>query len=133
MGLKISPDLVTYIAYLVGLFRKSERTLMRCTYIRTQQTNDTKKKTINIQNLVVWDKLPLLLRQFQVCCFLCASLHNISAVNQTMPLMTSLILVDYCDPDPCLGNGICIRQTNGYTCSCDVGYAGADCETGTCT
>ena len=38
--------------------------------------------------------------------------------------------VDYCYPDPCHRNGDCTRHVNGYTCACDVGYGGSDCEIG---
>ena len=37
--------------------------------------------------------------------------------------------VDECSSNPCLNGGCCTDQVNGYVCSCQPGYAGAQCQT----
>ena len=37
--------------------------------------------------------------------------------------------VDECSSNPCLNGGCCTDQVNGYACSCQPGYAGAQCQT----
>ncbi|XP_045183604.2 uncharacterized protein LOC123542037 [Mercenaria mercenaria] len=37
--------------------------------------------------------------------------------------------IDFCDPNPCMNNGVCADQGDGYTCTCVNGYAGNNCET----
>ena len=38
--------------------------------------------------------------------------------------------VDECDSSPCQNGGTCVDGINSYTCDCDDGYKGPDCETG---
>ena len=38
--------------------------------------------------------------------------------------------VDECDSSPCQNGGTCVDGINSYTCDCDDGYTGPDCETG---
>lgn len=46
------------------------------------------------------------------------------------------IIVDFyadineCSSNPCLNGGACVDQVNGYICSCQAGYTGADCKSG---
>ena len=35
--------------------------------------------------------------------------------------------IDDCDPDPCV-NGDCTDGVNTYTCDCDDGYTGTNCD-----
>ena len=35
-----------------------------------------------------------------------------------------------CDSLPCLNGGTCNEDGNGYTCTCDQGYSGDNCDTG---
>ena len=35
--------------------------------------------------------------------------------------------IDDCDPDPCV-NGDCTDGVNTYTCDCNDGYTGTDCD-----
>lgn len=37
--------------------------------------------------------------------------------------------VDLCYSDPCLNNGKCKRKEGGYSCICNDGYTGVNCET----
>ena len=36
--------------------------------------------------------------------------------------------IDDCDPDPC-PNGDCEDGVDSYTCDCDLGFTGVNCET----
>ncbi|MBN2802602.1 MAG: hypothetical protein JXR91_05885 [Deltaproteobacteria bacterium] len=36
-------------------------------------------------------------------------------------------VVDYCSPDPC-DHGSCVNGASGYTCTCDTGYNGVNCD-----
>ena len=38
--------------------------------------------------------------------------------------------IDECASSPCQNGGTCVDGVNSYTCNCDVGYAGKNCETG---
>ena len=38
--------------------------------------------------------------------------------------------IDECSSQPCQNNGICEDRENSYSCDCDLGYTGLDCETG---
>ncbi|XP_045166878.2 lectin BRA-3-like [Mercenaria mercenaria] len=36
--------------------------------------------------------------------------------------------VDRCSPDPCENNGTCVEVADNYTCSCNDGFKGRNCE-----
>jgi hypothetical protein len=38
--------------------------------------------------------------------------------------------IDECASDPCGDHGSCTDGVNGYTCGCDPGYTGTNCEIG---
>ena len=38
--------------------------------------------------------------------------------------------IDECASSPCQNGGTCVDGVNSYTCNCDVGYAGKNCEPG---
>ena len=42
---------------------------------------------------------------------------------------TSIEDINDCDSDPCI-NGSCIDGVNLYTCACDPGYSGTNCNEG---
>ena len=39
--------------------------------------------------------------------------------------------VDECSSDPCHNDGSCVDDINKYSCTCEAGYTGLQCETGT--
>ena len=39
------------------------------------------------------------------------------------------LLIDHCDPDPCVNVVVCHDLLLGYFCECLPGYTGADCDT----
>ena len=40
-----------------------------------------------------------------------------------------LSLVDYCSPNPCKNNGVCVvEEGKGYSCSCNPGFTGFHCQ-----
>ena len=66
----------------------------------------------------------------------------ISAFIATSPLITLAVYfgemiscgcivldINECESDPCI-NGKCKDGNNKYTCECDPGYTGVNCETG---
>ena len=38
--------------------------------------------------------------------------------------------IDECASDPCLADGTCVDEVNGYTCICPLGREGLRCELG---
>jgi hypothetical protein len=46
------------------------------------------------------------------------------------PTLTYVLFTGGCDPNPC-GNGVCTDHGTWYSCECDAGYTGINCETGT--
>ncbi len=38
--------------------------------------------------------------------------------------------IDECASTPCQNGGTCNDDVNSYTCTCNAGYTGSDCETG---
>ena len=38
--------------------------------------------------------------------------------------------IDECVSRPCQNGGTCVDGNNSYTCNCDLGYEGVNCETG---
>ena len=37
--------------------------------------------------------------------------------------------IDECASSPCQNGGTCTDSVNSYTCNCDAGYSGDNCET----
>jgi len=47
--------------------------------------------------------------------------------------ITSINFADPCDPNPCAPHGTCVHDLvniSGYTCTCDAGWTGTNCQTG---
>ena len=46
--------------------------------------------------------------------------------------MVDMVIVDIddCAGITCSGHGQCVDGIAGYTCNCDVGYTGNNCQTG---
>ena len=40
--------------------------------------------------------------------------------------------IDYCETSTCDNGGTCIDGIDDYTCECQEGYTGSNCETGKC-
>ena len=38
--------------------------------------------------------------------------------------------IDACASNPCKNGGTCVERFNSHTCTCAVGYEGANCEIG---
>ena len=38
------------------------------------------------------------------------------------------ININECDPNPCLNDAACVDGINGYTCNCNDGFTGTNCE-----
>ncbi len=43
---------------------------------------------------------------------------------------TSLADINECGSNPCENEGTCTDVPNGYTCVCESGYTGDECQTG---
>ena len=64
---------------------------------------------------------------FEICF---TSLLIIRVVLCTRKTTCILIDTDECACEPCQNGGSCIDAVNKYTCTCDNGYEGPNCETG---
>ncbi|KAJ8300327.1 hypothetical protein KUTeg_021846 [Tegillarca granosa] len=53
-------------------------------------------------------------------------LASASKIDLISPSLCSV--VDHCDPNPC-GQFSCLDRTTGYTCECNEGYTGINCQT----
>ena len=65
-------------------------------------------------------------------CILILNFIRLYLVNDEITVsILSKFLVDIndCSPEPCQNGATCIDDVNQYTCSCDEGYEGTDCET----
>ena len=50
-----------------------------------------------------------------------------------MTFVISMVVdIDECANVNCTGHGNCTDLVDGYTCHCDAGYTGVNCETGRC-
>ena len=38
--------------------------------------------------------------------------------------------IDECEPAPCQNGGTCVDAVNGFSCTCDEGFAGNQCSVG---
>ena len=48
-----------------------------------------------------------------------------------MTTLLFIVLVDFCEPDPCKNNGMCVSGESTFVCTCKDGFSGEDCgETG---
>ena len=62
--------------------------------------------------------------------------HSNSIAYNTMlvTIMTKIQIlytdIDECAASPCQNGGTCVDGVNSYTCNCEVGYAGKNCESG---
>ena len=58
-----------------------------------------------------------------------------SPIKPTNSTVTSTGLpisdINECDSNPCLNNATCNEGINSYNCTCEAGYQGTNCETGT--
>ena len=44
-------------------------------------------------------------------------------------ILLLLFLVDYCSPNPCKNNGVCVvEEGKGYSCVCKPGFTGFHCQ-----
>ena len=44
--------------------------------------------------------------------------------------ITAVLDIDNCDGVTCMNSGVCVSNTDGYTCQCSAGFSGQHCETG---
>ena len=51
-------------------------------------------------------------------------------VNELTKLFMSIV-DDNCIGNPCQNDGMCVDGINDYTCQCQPGFSGYDCEIGT--
>ena len=47
-------------------------------------------------------------------------------------MLSLIVAVDNCDPNPCLNGGSCIDGVNTFTCQCALNFTGMTCETSKC-
>ena len=59
------------------------------------------------------------------------SIFNASHTSSVL-FETPFVDIDECATIPCQNGGSCIDQINGYSCNCDDGYNGTNCENGNC-
>ena len=60
---------------------------------------------------------------------------NSIAYNTVLVILMTKIQILYADINecasrPCQNGGTCVDGVNSYTCNCDVGYTGENCEKG---
>ena len=44
--------------------------------------------------------------------------------------MLFYVVIDNCQSSPCQNAGTCTNDVNKYTCTCQPGYTGANCQSG---
>ena len=52
--------------------------------------------------------------------------HNVLCLSQCAPVED----INECASSPCQNGGTCTDLPNGYTCQCNIGWTGTNCETG---
>ncbi|XP_073248453.1 coagulation factor IX-like [Porites lutea] len=57
--------------------------------------------------------------------------YLINNENNPLPFFTAHLKIDIneCLSQPCLNGATCIDQVNNYSCSCQAGYQGRNCQT----
>ena len=57
-------------------------------------------------------------------------LANIYRTNQAFSCLCLFFfyIIDYCQPNPCLNNGVCVGEVDSFTCDCPNGFGGNTCS-----
>ena len=54
--------------------------------------------------------------------------NNKQRCNVVYIVLTNVVAVDECVSNPCMNGATCVDGINTYTCRCDNGYIGFNCE-----
>jgi len=69
-----------------------------------------------------------------ICAYKTFKVFKIMATTQCkIDVVIVCLTADACDPNPCAPHGTCahdIVNISGYTCTCDAGWTGTNCQTG---
>ena len=59
---------------------------------------------------------------------ICIKMHFTLHEYSKFKLQVLFLATDFCNPNPCLHNGVCVIQESGYKCRCPPQFIGHNCE-----
>ena len=70
---------------------------------------------------------------FPLVLFQCFEIWNKDIICLIVSTLFLCLTADVCDPNPCGTHGTCAHDTvniGGFTCTCDGGWTGSNCQIG---